>query len=90
MVTSEPSTIPETPETPLNDDAVTSSDSMGNATLLADTAACREFKAKNDDGESPSAAVTGQCFGDAFGTGPLTPDPLTTVPLTTVPLTSEP
>ena len=74
--------ILQTPDPPFDDDAVPSSYSMGNATLLADTAACREFKAKNDDGESPSAVVTGQCFSDAFGTGPITPDPLTREPLT--------
>ena len=45
-------------------------DSMGNATLLADTPACREFKAKSDAGESPSAEVIDQCFSDAFDTEP--------------------
>ena len=62
-----------------------SSDSIGNATLLADTPACREFKAKNDAGESPSAEVMDQCFSDAFGNGALTPDPLAPEPLTTAP-----
>ena len=84
LVTSEPSTILETPDPPFNDDAVISSDSMGNATLLADTPACREFKAKNDAGESPSAEVMDQCFSDAFD-GPLTSDPLAPDPLTTEP-----
>ncbi len=45
-------------------------DSMGDATLLADTPACREFKAKSDAGESPSAEVMDQCFSDAFDTEP--------------------
>ncbi len=51
-------------------DAVISSDSMGNATLLADTPACREFKVKSDAGETPSPEVTDQCFNDAFTTEP--------------------
>ena len=52
------------------DDAVITADSMGNATLLADTTACREFKAKSDAFESPSAEVIDRCFSDAFDTEP--------------------
>ena len=52
------------------DDAVITADSMGNATLLADTTACREFKAKSDASESPFAEVIDQCFSDAFDTEP--------------------
>ena len=71
----EPAAIDETVFEPLppvsptsGDDAVISADSTGNAALLADTPACREFKAKSDAGESPSLEVMDQCFSDAFDT----------------------
>ena len=71
----EPAAIDETVFEPLppvsptsGDDAVISADSSGNAALLADTPACREFKEKSDAGESPSLEVMDQCFGDAFDT----------------------
>ena len=69
----EPAAIDETVFEPLppvsptsGDDAVISADSSGNAALLADTPACREFKEKSDAGESPSLEVMDQCFSDAF------------------------
>ena len=69
----EPAAIDETVFEPLppvsptsGDDAVISADSSGNAALLADTPACREFKEKSDAGGSPSLEVMDQCFSDAF------------------------
>lgn len=69
----EPAAIDETvfePQPPVSptsgDDAVISADSSGNAALLADTPACREFKEKSDAGGSPSLEVMDQCFSDAF------------------------
>ncbi len=68
----DPTVVGESDSSATADDAVITADSMGNATLLADTLACREFKAKSDAGESPSAEVIDQCFSDAFDTEPFT------------------
>lgn len=52
---------------PFGSDTTVSGDAADDGGLLADTPACREFKAKADSGEEPSSSVIDQCFDDAFG-----------------------